>query len=111
MAGDGLYLAAGQILKKVCDGQGAVRTLCHASSIQNKKALYGLVLETAKHLHILRHVLEKSEWLKIANRSQKALPRGLKRVDEFLAVVLLQDFLFFFAAEMQPGTAKARRFQ
>lgn len=95
MAGDGLYLAASQILQKVSTGQGAIRTLCYSSPIQNKKALYALVLETAKHLHLLRRVVEQSGWVDLVNRTQrKNLPRNVKRLEEFLAAVLLQDFLF-----------------
>lgn len=96
MAGDGLYLAASQILQKVSNGQGAIRTLCYSSSIQNKKALYGLVLETAKHLHLIGRVVEQSGWLEIVNKNRKILnfPKHIKRVDNFLAAVILQDFLF-----------------
>ena len=94
MAGDGLYLAASQILQKVSNGQGAIRTLCYSSPIQNKKALYGLVLETAKHLHLIGRVVEQSGWLDLANKNRKALPRNIRKVDSILAAVLLQDFLF-----------------
>ena len=94
MAGDGLYLAASQILQKVSSGQGAIRTLCYSSSIQNKKALYGLVLETAKHLHLLQRIVEQSGWLELANKNKKLFPKNLKRIEPFLAAVLLQDFLF-----------------
>jgi 25S rRNA (cytosine2278-C5)-methyltransferase len=94
MAGDGLYLAASQIINKVSSGQGAIRTLCYSSTIQNKKALYGLVLETAKHLHLLRRIVEQSGWLELANKNKKVLPKNVKRVDPLLAAVLLQDFLF-----------------
>ena len=94
MAGDGLYLAASQILQKVSNGQGAIRTLCYSSSIQNKKALYGLVLETAKHLHLIGRVVEQSGWLDLANKNKKLLPRNVKKVGTLLAAVLLQDFLF-----------------
>ena len=94
MAGDGLYLAAAQILQKVSNGQGAVRTLCYSSSIQNKKALYGLVIETAKHLHLLQRIVEQSGWLDLANKNKRLLPKNVKRIEFFLASVLLQDFLF-----------------
>lgn len=94
MAGDGLYLEASKILKKVSNGQGAIRTLCYSSSIQNKKALYGLVLETAKHLHLIGRVVEQGGWLDLANKNKKLLPRNVKKVDTLLAAVLLQDFLF-----------------
>lgn len=106
MAGDGLYLAASQILRKVCEGKGAVRTLCYSSSIQNKKALYALVLETARHLHLLKHIIKEADWLKMANRSTKALPKNIKRVDEFLAAVLLQDFLFTEQLKCSPEVQK-----
>ena len=95
MAGDGLYLAASQILEKVSNGQGAVRTLCYSSPIQNKKALYGLVLETAKHIHLLERIVEQSGWMDLVNKTLwKSLPRNVKRVERFLAAVILQDFLF-----------------
>lgn len=94
MAGDGLYLAASQILQKVSSGQGAIRTLCYSSPIQNKKALYGLVLETAKHLHLLQRIVEQSGWLELVNKNKKLLPKNLKRIEPILAAVLLQDFLF-----------------
>lgn len=94
MAGDGLYLAAAGILEKVSQGKGSIRTLCYSSSIQNKKALYGLVLETAKHLHLLRRIVDQSGWLDLANRNRRNLPRSIKRIDPLLAATLLQDFLF-----------------
>lgn len=95
MAGDGLYLAASQILQKVSTGQGAIRTLCYSSSIQNKRALYALVLETVKHLHLLRRVQEQSGWVELVNKMyRKALPRNIKRLEDFLAAVILQDFFF-----------------
>ncbi len=95
MAGDGLYLVASQILQKVSNGQGAIRTLCYSSSIQNKRALYALVLETAKHLHLLRRVQEQSGWLDLVNKTQrKALPKNVRVLEHFLASVLLQDFFF-----------------
>lgn len=106
MAGDGLYLAASEILRKVSEGKGAVRTLCYSSSINNKKALYALVLETARHLHLLRHVIKEAEWIKLANRSLKALPRNVKRVDEYLAAVLLQDFLYAEQLKCSPELQK-----
>lgn len=103
MAGDGLYLAAAQVLSKVSEGKGAIRTLCYASSIQNKKALYGLVMETARHLNLIKRILEQSGWLELANKSRKALPRNVKRVDTFLAAVLLQDFLFTGGGALKCG--------
>ena len=106
MAGDGLYLAAAQILKSVSDGKGAIRTLCYSSSIQNKKALFALVLETARHLHLLKHIIKEADWLKLANRSSKALPKNVKRVDEFLAAVLMQDFLFAEQLKCSPELQK-----
>ncbi len=106
MAGDGLYLAASQILKSVGEGKGAIRTLCYASSIQNKKALFALVMETARHLHLLKHIIKEADWLKLANRSVKALPRNVRRVDEFLAAVLMQDFLFAEQLKCSPELQK-----
>lgn len=94
MAGDGLYLVASQILQKASTNQGAIRTLCYSSSIQNKKALYGLVIETARHLHLLQRVGEQSGWIDLVNKNKKALPRNIRKLEPFLAVVLLQDFLF-----------------
>lgn len=102
MAGDGLYLAASQILQKVSSGQGAIRTLCYSSTIQNKKALYGLVLETAKHLHLLQRIIEQSGWLELANKNKKILPKNLRRIEPLLAAVLLQDFLFSSSLKCGP---------
>ncbi|KAF4082099.1 hypothetical protein AMELA_G00147810 [Ameiurus melas] len=76
-----LYTKAAEILDKVEQKKGAVKTLVYDSKFQNIKQLFALVCETQKYSAVLQEIIETTRLLKLTNLRQH------------LAKVLVYDLL------------------
>ncbi|KAF7701140.1 probable 28S rRNA (cytosine-C(5))-methyltransferase isoform X1 [Silurus meridionalis] len=76
-----LYMKAAEILGKVEQKKGAVKTLVYESKFQNIKQLFALVCETQKYSPVLQEIIENTRLLKHTNLRQN------------LAKVLVYDLL------------------
>ncbi|XP_060764991.1 probable 28S rRNA (cytosine-C(5))-methyltransferase isoform X2 [Neoarius graeffei] len=70
-----LYMKAAEILDKVEQKKGAVKTLVYDSKFQNIKQLFALVCETQKYSPVLQEIIENTRLLKDTN-----LRRNLAKV-------------------------------
>lgn len=52
-----IYKEAGEVLRKFLEKQGGIKTLAYGQDVTNKKAVYALVVETAKYKEILEEVI------------------------------------------------------
>ncbi|KAG7322445.1 hypothetical protein KOW79_013791 [Hemibagrus wyckioides] len=59
-----LYMKAAEILDKVEQKKGAVKTLVYDSKFQNIKQLFALVCETQKYSAVLQEIIENTRLLK-----------------------------------------------
>lgn len=59
-----LYLKAAEILEKVEQKRGAVKTLVYDSKFQNIKQLFALVCETQKYSSVLQEIIDSTKLLK-----------------------------------------------
>ncbi|KAI2659689.1 putative 28S rRNA (cytosine-C(5))-methyltransferase [Labeo rohita] len=59
-----LYMKAAEILEKVEQKKGAVKTLVYDSKFQNIKQLFALVCETQKYSSVLQEIIESTKLLK-----------------------------------------------
>ncbi|XP_049324570.1 probable 28S rRNA (cytosine-C(5))-methyltransferase isoform X2 [Astyanax mexicanus] len=59
-----LYTKAAEILDKVEQKKGAVKTLVYDSKFQNIKQLFALVCETQKYSSVLQEIIESTKFLK-----------------------------------------------
>ncbi|XP_060752332.1 probable 28S rRNA (cytosine-C(5))-methyltransferase [Tachysurus vachellii] len=62
-----LYMKAAEILDKVEQRKGAVKTLVYDSKFQNIKQLFALVCETQKYSLVLQEIVENTRLLKHTN--------------------------------------------
>ncbi|GAA6094108.1 probable 28S rRNA (cytosine-C(5))-methyltransferase [Tachysurus ichikawai] len=62
-----LYMKAAEILDKVEQKKGAVKTLVYDSKFQNIKQLFALVCETQKYSLVLQEIVENTRLLKDTN--------------------------------------------
>ncbi|KAK3549560.1 hypothetical protein QTP86_004980 [Hemibagrus guttatus] len=62
-----LYMKAAEILDKVEQKKGAVKTLVYDSKFQNIKQLFALVCETQKYSPVLREIIENTRLMKETN--------------------------------------------
>ncbi|XP_017343993.1 probable 28S rRNA (cytosine-C(5))-methyltransferase [Ictalurus punctatus] len=76
-----LYTKAAEILDKVEQKRGAVKTLVYDSKFQNIKQLFALVCETQKYSAVLQEIIDTTRLLKLTNLRQH------------LAKVLVYDLL------------------
>ncbi|KAK9968455.1 hypothetical protein ABG768_002780 [Culter alburnus] len=59
-----LYMKAAEILEKVEQKKGAVKTLVYDSKFQNIKQLFALVCETQKYSSVLQEIIDSTKLLK-----------------------------------------------
>uniref|UniRef100_A0A671PDP4 Probable 28S rRNA (cytosine-C(5))-methyltransferase n=1 Tax=Sinocyclocheilus anshuiensis TaxID=1608454 RepID=A0A671PDP4_9TELE len=59
-----LYMKAAEILEKVAQKKGAVKTLVYDSKFQNIKQLFALVCETQKYSSVLQEIINSTKLLK-----------------------------------------------
>ncbi|XP_055064031.2 28S rRNA (cytosine-C(5))-methyltransferase [Misgurnus anguillicaudatus] len=71
-----LYIKAAEILDKVEQKKGAVKTLVYESKYQNIKQLFALVCETQKYSSVLQEIINSTRFLK-ETKLQKNLAKVL----------------------------------
>ncbi|TPX58127.1 hypothetical protein PhCBS80983_g03355 [Powellomyces hirtus] len=80
-----LYNKAGEILEKLDQQKGTIRSLCLADDVVDKKRTFALVCESLKYRDTLQHIIKQTGLMEA--EKQRKLKTGV-------ATVLVYDFLF-----------------
>ncbi|KAI8917288.1 S-adenosyl-L-methionine-dependent methyltransferase [Powellomyces hirtus] len=84
-----LYNKAGEILEKLDQQKGTIRSLCLADDVVDKKRTFALVCESLKYRDALQHIIKQTGLMEAEKQRVSLL-----KLKTGVATVLVYDFLF-----------------